>query len=231
MPVTQAQLLTSIRARMNEATARNWTDAFFRTLINDAAKDIARKTETLEDIDDIAAVISPVTNQYSINADCLRVHMVEFKQTSDDRRQQLEYVDIRNMEAFGWANRSLAQAMPEYYTIWGSGVTLKLTVFPAPSVAGTFYAYYYRLPTVLATDGSAANSTVEIPEGWNDVALDYVEFRALRQDRDPRWREAKDIYDENLAQMYDNTRRWVDQPGLIVPNGIGSYLPRWLVEG
>lgn len=229
---TQGTFLTAIRERLDESTASQWTDAYLRRLINEGAKDIARKTESLQDSSTVAATISPVTNDYSLATNAIRVHYVEFHATSDTTiKQSLEYVDLMNMEQFGWANRGLTAEYPSYYTIWGSGAALTLKVFPAPEVAGTFTYYYYKLPTDLATDGSAAASEVVIPQGYTDILLDYVEFRALRQDRDPRWIDAKRIYDENLSTMYDQTRRWVDQAGLIVPSGPGGFLPTWLVEG
>lgn len=230
---TQGTFLTAIRERLDETTANQFSDVFLRRLVNEGAKDIARKTESLEDTDTIAATISPVTSQYSIATDVIRVHNVEFHTTGDSTiKRMLEFVDIRNMEAFGWSNRGLTANYPQYYTVWGATRALTLNVFPAPSVAGTFTLYVYKLPAELATaDNSAAATNVDIPQGWDDILLDYMEFRALRQDRDPRWAEAKAIYDENLSTMFDNTRRWVDQAGLITPNGMGGYLPTWLVDG
>lgn len=223
--VTMGTLLADARTRLDEATARQWTDPQIRSWVNEAAKDIARKTETLQDRQTIAAVIG--TSEYSLATNCIRVHRVEFKQTAGAQTRELSYVDVRSLDQVGWTDRSHTDSQPFYYTIWGSGTTLKLVTFPAPSVAGNFTVYYYRLPVELVeVDGSQDGSTVEIPEAWNDIALDYIEYRALRRDRDPRWVEAKGIYDENLATMYDNTRRWADESGMIVPNV--SPLPTWL---
>lgn len=48
MPSTLSTLLTSTRANLDEATARFWTDAQLTTWINDACRDIARRTETIQ---------------------------------------------------------------------------------------------------------------------------------------------------------------------------------------
>ena len=58
--------------------------------------------------------------------------------------------------------------------------------------------------------------------------MDYVEYRALRKDRDQRWTESKALYDENLATMFDNTRRWADEAGTIDP--MSNNLPVWLTS-
>lgn len=225
---TQATFLSKARVRLDEATARQWTDQNLREWINEGARDIARKTETLEDRDTIAAVVG--TGEYAISTDVVRVHRVEFTPTSEDT-VRLEYADLKDLDSFGWRQRTMQQDRPYVYTIWGAGPALKLIVFPVPGTAGNFTVYVYRLPAALAESSSAdANTAVEIPQGYDDILLDYIEYRAMRKDRDPRWVEAKAMYDENLAQMYDNTRRWTDQPGMILPSDNGA-LPAWLVEG
>lgn len=225
---TQAQFITKARSRLNEATARQWTDQQLREWINEGARDIARRTEALEDRDTIVGVIG--TSEYSLATDIVRVHRVEWTPTNEDTTQ-LEYVDLQNLDAFGWRQRTMQQDRPYVYSIWGSGAALKLLVFPVPGTAGSFTIWQYRLPAVLAESSSAdANTAVEIPQAWDDILLDYIEYRALRKDRDPRWQESKAMYDENSAQMYDNTRRWVDQAGMILPGG-GSALPAWLTQG
>lgn len=226
---TMATFLADARVRLDEATARQWTDPNIRSWINEGARDIARKTESLQERGTIAAVVG--TAEYSLttmDADIIRVHRVEFKQTAGSFTRELEYADVKGMDGFGWEHRSLSDSQPYVYTVWGSARTLKLIVHPAPSVAGNFTVYYYHLPAELAEDGTADATHVEIPPGWDDVLLDYVEYRALRKDRDARWVEAKGIYDENLSLMYDNTRRWVDQAGAIVPHR--SPLPVWLTS-
>lgn len=49
----------------------------------------------------------------------------------------------------------------------------------------------------------------------------------MRRDRDPRWQEAKQLYEENVGQLMVLTRTFVDQPGTIV-NDRGRVLPGWL---
>ena len=45
---TQSTYLTNIRAKLDEVTSGQWTDAEIRSWINEGAKDIARRTETLQ---------------------------------------------------------------------------------------------------------------------------------------------------------------------------------------
>lgn len=220
---TQATFLADARVRLDEATADQWTDANIRAWINEGAKDIARKTESLQDRQTITGVVN--TSEYVLNSLAVRVHRVEWAPTGENTTR-LEYADLKSLDGFGWEQRSLSNSRPYVYSIWGSSNTLKLITFPAPSTAGNFTVWYYRLSTDLAEDGTAAASTVEVPQGWDEILLDYVEYRALRKDRDPRWQEAKMLYDENLSTMYENTRRWADEAGVV--DFTYSSLPAWL---
>lgn len=224
---TQNQFLRRARVRLNELTARQFQDQDLREWLNEAARDIARKTECLQERTAIAGIIG--TSEYTVPSTAIRVFRVEFTPTSE-RTRSLNYVDVKSMDGFGWEQRDRSQSYPDVFTVWGSGRTLKLIVFPAPSGAGSFTVWYYRLPTDLAEETNDDGAEhLELPQGWDDLALDYLEYRALRKDRDPRWTESKQLYDENLSQMYDNTRRWVEEAGMISPES-GGVLPAWLTS-
>jgi hypothetical protein len=224
---TQGDFITRARSRLDEDTARQWSEQDLRAWINEGARQIARKTEALEDRQTIAAVVSQ--SEYTLASDAIRIHRVEFTPTSEDT-VKLEYVDVKQLDNFGWNDRTRTDNNPYIYTVWGSGATLKLITFPSPATAGNFTTWYYRLPVSLSETGNTQrNSTVEIPQGWDDVLLDYIEWRALRKDRDPRWQDAKAVFDESMDTMYNMTRRWVDESGMILPDSSG--LPAWLVGG
>lgn len=224
---TQAEFIRKTRVRLDESTARQWDDRDIREWINEGSRDIARRTEALEDRESITIVVG--TAEYSLPDSTIRVHRVECTPTGADTTN-MEYVDIKDMDSFGWRQRTMRQDRPYVYSIWGSGRALKLITFPVPAIAGSLTVWFYRLPTSLSeTTLDDAGEEVEVPPAWDDILLDYIEYRAMRKDRDPRWQEAKAIYDENSASMYDNTRRWVDQGGMVLPNS--SHLPIWLTEG
>jgi hypothetical protein len=225
---TQAEFITRIRERLNEENgARQWSDQNLRGWINEGARDIARKTESLQDRDTIPAVVG--TAEYSFGTDAIRIYRVEFTPIGE-RTRPLEYVDVKSMDNYGWEQRDRRNSYPSVFTVFGSGRTLKLICFPAPETAGNFTVWFYKLPADLEViNPTDANEHVEIPPGWDDILLDYVEYRALRKDRDARWTESKALYDENLASMYDNTRRLVEDAGMITP-GVGGYLPNWLTS-
>lgn len=221
---TLATFRTRIRDRLDEASARFWTDAQLNTWINEAAEDIARRTETIQDYDDLSVLAG--TREYTLDDDVLRVYRAEYIPTGQSERYPLEYRAMNAMDAIWQNQQAISAGVPSYYTIWGFSPANKIVLYPTPSLAGTLKTYVYRLPTPTTTDGN----TIEVPSGWDSLVIDYAEYSALRKDRDPRWQEAKQLYEEHLADMYDMTRQWTDQLGVITPS-VPHGLPQWLVGG
>lgn len=222
MPVTLSSLLDDVRERIDEITARRWSDVSLITWINEGARDVARRSEVLQDRKDIAALAN--VQEYTLPTDMIRVHRVEFKPTGSDQIYTLEYKDFNNLDAVWWSSKSVTTGTPALFTMWGFPPSAKLIAYPTPSVSGTFTVYYYRFPTTVASD----TDQVELPEGWHDLVVNYCEYLALRKDADPRWREAKQIYEENLGNLFDISRRWSDQAGSIEVNT--TMVPGWLVN-
>lgn len=229
MPRTQAQLLDNLRSRIDEPSARLISDEELRRWINEGAIDICRRAEVLEDSSTIAGVAG--TLSYTLPTDMTRAHLVEWSETGDDSTYTLEYRDFASMDEIWGRHKEITENLPTFWTVWGFVPTAQLIVYPAPHVAGTFTVYYYRLPTRLTeTDPGQPASNVEVPEGWEDLIVDYGEYHALRKDSNNRWQEAKAIYDEKLAEMIALTRRHSDQAGTFVHSTAGG-LPDWLVMG
>src|SRR5205085_1651746 len=97
---------------------------------------------------------------------------------------------------------------------------LNIILFPVPATAGTLYLYYYRLPVI----PQSPSDPVEIVQGWEDLIPLYVEYTALRKDRQARWQDAKQLFEEAMVEHIEQTRSWTDQAGAIVTN-TGNYLP------
>lgn len=222
MAATLGELIESVREALGEPTEAQWDDDMLTRWINDGAQDIARKAEVLQDRQDVDC--SDGVAEYTLSADVLRVHRVEYFTDADPTRKlPLEYRDFQNMDGIWWTNQ-VREGEPAYYTLWGFPPQLKLVLFPVPSEAATAKVFYYRTPT----RRFGTSDTVELPEGYSDLLVHYAEYRALRRDRDPRWQEAKALYDEGLFNMIELTRRWSDQAGMIDTGS--THLPGWLVS-
>lgn len=226
--LTRKNLIEYVRYRLGEQEPRHWQNHELIRWANEGTKEIARRTEGLRTTQTISAVAD--TSTYTLPTNFIRIHAVEFAYTGNNRTTQLQYLDQHN-----WQFHLPRSGWPEYWTTWGTPVTGYTTsgfkVFPAPTAVGSFTVYYYAVPAeVDAYDTATASTAVfEIPNGWDDVLIDYVEYKALRRDRDPRWQEAKALYEEGMNAMLDATMRYTDQAGLWhAPTG--QALPSWLVN-
>lgn len=225
MTKTQGALLDDIRSRLDEPEARQYTDAEIRRWINQGAADIARRTETLQERTDIA--ITSGTREYTLPTNVIRVNRVEWNATGEGQKYPLEYRDWQNMDAIWYSQQAVTTARPVYYTMWGFPPSLKIVLYPIPYANGNIKVFHYRLPAELATVNQAdANTVIEVPAGWEDCIVDFAEYMALRKDRDPRWQEAKGLYEERVAELFDLSRRWTDQGGVVVPDT--PMVPMWL---
>jgi hypothetical protein len=174
-------------------------------------RDVARRTETIQTTGTINLVAG--TQTYTAPTDVLRIYRVEFRQTSG-RSYVLDFRDYNNADSIWWSTQLTTSSTPMMWTAWGFPPNLNIVLYPIPnSSTDTLRIYYYQTPTELATDGSAGGSTVTIPAGREDLIVDFTEYMALRKGRDPRWQEAKALYDERVGNMIDQTRRWTDQIG------------------
>ena len=224
---TQSTYLTNIRAKLDEVTSGQWTDAEIRSWINEGARDVARRTETLQSTALIN--VDPNVQEYNLDGDYLRVHRVEWRPNSSSQVYPLEYRDFNSMDAVWWSSQTTSKGYPSFYTMWGYPPSLKIILYPTSSEAGKLKMFYYLTPTDLATDGTAAGSTVKVPSGYEDLVEAYAEMVALRKDRDPRWQEARTLYMDSLNGLIDRSRRWTDQGDFIQ---VGNrHLPGWLWGG
>lgn len=226
MTMTQAQALTAVRERLDETDSAGWSDVEIRRWINEAVTDIARKTETVQST--TALDVDAGDADHTLPTNTLRVYRATYKEDGNDHIYPLEYVDFNAADSIWWTDQAITEARPRMFTMWGYPPTLSAKLYPVPSINGTFTVYYYAAPTPLATDGSAASTALTVPEPYLDLVLEYATYLALRRDRDPRWKEHKQMYDEHLGMMIDMTRRWSDQAGTV--SRMGTGLPNWLVD-
>lgn len=210
---TQSALIQMVRDRLDEPTESQWLDSEIRRWINAGATEVARRTETLQTTATIP--LTAGVQQYTAPTDVIRIYRLEYLDASSGSFA-LEYRDFNNMDGVWWSSQLTAQSRPQLWTAWGFPPSLKIILYPLPDASTNIKLYYYKTPTVLATDDSRdANVTLDIPSGWEDLIVDYAEYNGLRKDRDPRWQEAKALFEEHVMAMYEMTRRWSDQAGMM----------------
>ena len=230
MTITLGQALTEIRSQVDESASVFWTDIELRRWVNAAIRDIARRTETIAVKGTIAIVAG--TGEYDMPTAMQRVHKMEFVPTGQNQTYPVQIASRQEMDPIWGLNQGQSGAYPSFAVLWGytgGATSLKLQLFPVPSQAGTLNVYYYQIPANLATDGTADNTTLTLPEGWEQLVVSYVEYRARRKDRDPTWQEAKAEYEQEVTRMSEMLRHLHDQQQYITtPSGVG--IPSWLYD-
>lgn len=230
MSITQAEAIAQTRARLDEPQSVYWTDDDLRMWINDIARDIARRTESLRATYDQAAVVgtSSYTPVWTSTTHPYRIYRIQFTPTGQTTTYPLEYVDYNTADSVWGLFQQQTQGIPAIWTSWGAPPTLNLQVYPSPSVAGTLRVFYYRLPTVLSTsDTSDQNTAVDLVDGWEDVLVDGVTYKAMMRDGDSMWQSQKQEYEMHLEAMMEATLRFTDAAGRVTTPS-GGYIPEWL---
>lgn len=213
---TQAEILTQVRDRLDEPTARQYSDAQIRRWINEAMRDIATRIRWYRTSSTIAAVAG--TQTYNFAADCLEVHAVGYQRTGDTQMYDLEYVDLRNLKSETYTHLHTSEGTPQVFWTWGypGSATFDLGLYPTPSAAGTITVHYYAVPDELNTDTSDANTAVEVPMGYERLVVDYAAYTAFMMDGDPRWQNQKALYEQNMEALQELAVKFTDQTGAIV---------------
>lgn len=221
--VTLARARLAVRDRLDERTARQWTDGQIDRWLNEGAKDLARKAEVLQATADIDVDSGEQTA--SAPADAVRIHRATWQADGDTSVYPLEYRDFQTADAVWWTQGAQTQGTPVLFTMWGVPGAVTITLYPTPSVNGTVALNYYRLPVAAALD----DDELDLPTGWEEIVYTYATYMAMLNDRDQRWPAMKQLYDEQMQDLFALTRTHSDQSGASVV-GAGMGLPGWLTS-
>lgn len=223
---TVNQLLTEIRDSLAEPIAAQWQDPMLVRWINEAGRDLARATRHLKD----TATITTTANvsEYDVPDNVIAIEHAYY--SPDGARQRpLTARHYEGMDAVWGEWQNQARSEPEFFTTMGYSPNLKIKLYPAPaSGSKTVTLIVSRTPAEIAFAPIVPSATADVPAHWYDALVLYVEAKALRRDRDPRWSEARQLYTEVRDNLVNNPD-YLAVNREVVPSASG-YLPRWLTE-
>lgn len=222
MSITLTDITTNIRSLLDEPNPQFWQNSEITNWVNEACAEIARKVEWKRTTATISVVDG--TQQYTAPADMYRIYRITFSPTDSDNTYTLEWRGMMEMDQIWGINQEWPATYPLYYTTWAVPPDLNLILYPVPSQDGDMIVYYYQQITPV----SAGGDDVDVLEGYEDIVEDYVVYRALRKDADPRWKEFKQTYEDKLEALYENSRTFQDQAGTFTTGQ--AALPEWLVS-
>lgn len=216
--MTLTLALLNLRDRLDEPTAGFWTDAQLRRYINEAARDLSRRSKAIRKEGTVTIVAG--TQDYSLSSLAFAElsPTAHFTPTGISQKYPVEYKDLAVMNNIWGVNQAVNRGDPAWWTTTNtSPPNLSIRLYPVPSRGGALTIRYFALATELATDGSADASSVDCPAGWEDTLLDYAEYRAYIQARKPDMATlALQRYDNNYLGLVETADRFVDAPGEIM---------------
>lgn len=204
---TKAELRTQLRERLGESTAAAWTDTELDRWLLEGVREIANRTEFHKEVVEQNVAANEFRVLLSSSLSVQRVHKAEWVPVEDAATAEaggathqvyrLEYQNISTMDAIRGSGQLLSDGVPAYYALWGvTGTALTVVLYPRPAAAGTLRVHAYTVPAAPATDGTE----VELPMGWEHLALQYGEYRALVRDKDERYQIAKTEFEDSIKQ-------------------------------
>lgn len=219
--ITLLEVRTQVRSALDEALGpRAWENYELDNWINEGARDIARRSETIQSFFENIRVLANV-GKYAMPDDMIRIHRVEFVIAS--QTYPVAASTYAEMDQYWGSWQTVPGSIPAAFVLWGTpGISLEMQLYPIPAQNGLLNIFYYRQPRKAERPGDP----VEVPEGWHDAVVLYCEFQAKRRDKDPLWQEAKQLYEQALGNMILVTRQWHDQnQSFITAN---RAVPSWL---
>jgi hypothetical protein len=218
-------LIARVRIRLDEPTAKFWTDPELINYMNEGMRDAGRYTRHIRDKATAISMVSG-TAEYTVASNIIEIEKAYYL-PGDGRQIPLTGQSYDNMDSVWGSHQNLQTGQPVAFAVWGTPPTLKIKLFPAPdSSSATLSLLVTRLPTAV----TAVGDTVDWPPAWEDVIEDYMEMAALRKARDPRWQEAFNFYTAKRDNL-DVNGDYTNDPDTWVFDGYAGILPRWLVEG
>lgn len=220
-------ILTEVRDILNEPTAAQWSDEMLRRWINEAGRDLARVTRHVRRMTTVN--LSATFNQTTLDPDVIAVEEAFWVFDGQDTWTQLEATHLEElMRVTG--NRPSTDGYPMFFTTMGSQPTVSLTIHPIPNQDGVLQLSEIIIPTQINPDGSEDDQLINVPPTWYDALADYVEYKALRRDRDPRFQEALQAYQEKRDALTVSPDYIAANRNILANPTTGSYHPTWLTD-
>lgn len=226
---TLTELTADVVSHLDEpvGSTRYWTAAELTRWINEGIRDVARRAEVCPTLDTSTAVVAGTGTYNAPSVNMVRIFRIEYVPTGSVQRYPLKPSTVNEMDMIWGVQQTATRSYPMYFCLIGypsASTSLTIQLYPVPATAGTLRVFYYAIPAALVN----GSDNCLLPTGWEDLVVLYAEQNCLRKGKDPRWQEAKALYESRLDEMITKTREYHDQAHSIV-TGMGA-VPNWLYE-
>jgi hypothetical protein len=224
---TGTSVIAEIRDLLDEQTPSAFTNTQLRRWINRGLMDMARVTRHFRDRTTISLVAG--TAEYTVPANVLEIELAYYL-PGNGQYVPLVARQFEGMDAVWASSQNQMGGYPNLYTTWGFSPTLKIRLYPVPAVTGhSLSLMVVRTPVQLDEAGTTDSAVMDFPDAWMSALVNYAEYCALRKDRDPRWQEAKQLYDETRDQLTVMGDYLIANREMTIDPYSGG-VPRWLSD-
>jgi len=201
---TLSALRTATRQKLGEATARAWTDTELTAWLNEAVREVCRRTLCYEKRASITVNAGDYEKSLATIDDLIMVDRVDVVPTGSQVSYPLQYRDLHSMDSIWNVSRQTSRGTPEFYALWGVTPSLTMFLFPVPAQGYTVNFNYYGYAPTLAAD----SDVLSLPIGWHDLVADYATYLAYLRDSDSRWQQFLASFNDGLLRLIEvNNRR------------------------
>lgn len=178
--MTGTELVTTIRAELNEDVAQLWTDPMFVKWINDGERDFVNRTRILEGVSTLSLQAGRL--DYPIPTGCLSFKSVWVKVVNGDiyewRRLWPTTLEKMGQDQSNPLQTAVAyRADPKKYWLWDRHIY----VHPAPLTDGQLVQVFHkRKPTPL----TALTDSLNVDGSMSDTIKAYVLWRAWSKEKE-----------------------------------------------
>lgn len=217
--------LLNLRDRLDEPAPGVWTDAQLTRAINEGIRQVTRRTESVRAVEEITTTAEVA--DYDQPANIVRLHRCEWVPDGQNQTYPLDYKDYDALDKY-WGTWRDNVGYPNFWTTWQSPPNLYIKLWPVPAVDGILRVFFYAFGAPVASGGD----TIDVPDGWEDLTIDYAEYRAWCQARRPEMAAmALQMWQDNLGALVEAGIRYTDQPGEFNPPNMDGFAGSLYGEG
>lgn len=171
--ITAADIITDVRADLNESTASFWTEADLLQWIDEAVREIVNRTRCLETTAYTIDLVNG-TYKYDTTGSFLSIETIIHNSGvtgSITRIFTLKRMDIQNL------GHSKETGRPKFFAVWNDDIY----IWPIPGTdeaTTELTVFQVTLPTGV----SATNSAIETPAYLDSAIVNYVKAKAYFKD-------------------------------------------------
>lgn len=221
-----SEVINRCRDRLNEPNEGHWQNRQLRRWLNDAMNDTSRMTRHIKDF--VTSVVSVAgTSEYTLPTNVIEIEAVYW--TDGTQQIPLTPVHYDGVDQVWGRYQNSQSGTPAVFTTFGAQPVLKIKLYPTPTTTlNIIRMYVSREAHNIDVNGTEDGTAIEFPNAWIDMLCDYVEYTAFRNDRNPQWQDAYQLYtgkrDALIQQTYLDVNR-----DIVFDPAVGG-LPAWLVS-